>query len=589
MSYEAFGGLASEKYAAGNNLIHAMTYNNRLQPSEIRLGTSGTSDSIFKLSYIYGTVSSPTDADGSILTGQNNGNVGRIKYTIGGTLQYSQTYQYDGVNRLSYGVEHNNGTLSDPNRAWYQTFAYDRWGNRGMTAASTSSNLNQGGNALGSSDFSSSTNRISKTGYTFDNAGNLTAEPGSKTYSYDGENKMVTAMVSGVTSKYWYDADGRRVKKVVGSTATRFVYNLAGQLIAEYDEGTSSLTKEYAYKGGTLVATVEPTNVVKYATADHLGTPRVWTNSSGGVVSRHDYAPFGEELFAGVGVRTTGTGWLSSAQADGQRKQFTGYERDIETDLDFAQARMCSNKLGRFASVDPIIMEKKRLADPQAINLYTYTRNNPLKYIDPDGEKFKGTDGKEVIIKLEKVNGKEVWVIKSSNASGDLRKLVRLINDSGSKTASSQFNRLNNHATMVNIIIDSTTSRTPQERNDRGATTGEHQPHDKNGPLRFNDETDKFYGKADPSLYDKGAYREATITLFEKKTRELGFTEQGVRDHLVATFGHEAEHDLDPIQVQAGITGTGSNAIWHPDKIGSPNWYGKTIKQEIDDFRKKKL
>jgi hypothetical protein len=88
------------------------------------------------------------------------------------------------VNRLTYGVEHNNGMLSDPNRAWYQTFAYDRWGNRGMTVASTSSNLNQGGNALELADFSSSTNRISETGYTFDNAGNLTAEPGSKTYEY---------------------------------------------------------------------------------------------------------------------------------------------------------------------------------------------------------------------------------------------------------------------------------------------------------------------------------------------------------------------------------------------------------------------
>jgi hypothetical protein len=53
MSYEACGGLASEKYAAGNNLIHAMSYNNRLQPSEIKLGTSGTSDSIFKLMAIH--------------------------------------------------------------------------------------------------------------------------------------------------------------------------------------------------------------------------------------------------------------------------------------------------------------------------------------------------------------------------------------------------------------------------------------------------------------------------------------------------------------------------------------------------------
>nr|MDQ3010320.1 hypothetical protein [Acidobacteriota bacterium] len=360
ISYEAFGGLSSEKYVSTlgttYDLYHSIQYNNRLQPSEIKLGSSGTSDSIFKLSYIYGTVSSPNDADGSIATTQNNGNVGRIKYTIGGTLQYSQTYQYDGVNRLLYGVEHNNGTLNDANRAWYQTFAYDRWGNRGMTVGSTSSNLNQGGNALELADFSSSTNRISKTGYTFDNAGNLTAEPGSKSYSYDGENKMTTAVVSSVTSKYWYDADGRRVKKVVGSTGTRFVYNLASQLIAEYDEGTSSLAKEYVYKGGALLATIEPTNVVKYATADHLGTPRLWTNSSGSVVTsgRHDYAPFGEELFAGVGVRTTGQNWQSATQADGQRKQFVGYERDNESGLDFVQARYYSAIQGRFTSVDPL-------------------------------------------------------------------------------------------------------------------------------------------------------------------------------------------------------------------------------------------
>jgi len=255
-----------------------------------------------------------------------------------------------------------------------------------MTVASTSSNLNQGGSALELSDFSSSSNRISKTGYTFDNAGNLTVEPGSKTYSYDGENKVVTAVVSSLTSKYWYDADGHRVKKIIGGVATRFVYNLAGQLIAEYDEGTSSLTKEYVYKGGALVATVEPTNVVKYATADHLGTPRVWTNSSGAVVTsgRHDYAPFGEELSAGYGVRTTGAAWPSSLQADGQRKQFGSKERDNETGLDYFGARYFASAQGRFTSPDPM-MASGRASNPQSWNRYSYVLNRPLSLIDPSG------------------------------------------------------------------------------------------------------------------------------------------------------------------------------------------------------------
>jgi hypothetical protein len=37
-------------------------------------------------------------------------------------------------------------------------------------------------------------------------------------------------------------------------------------------------------------------------------------------------------------------------------------------------------------SVDPIKMKASRLYDPQRINLYGYCRNNPLKYVDPDGE-----------------------------------------------------------------------------------------------------------------------------------------------------------------------------------------------------------
>jgi RHS repeat-associated protein len=68
------------------------------------------------------------------------------------------------------------------------------------------------------------------------------------------------------------------------------------------------------------------------------------------------------------------------------RKKFTGYEKDTETDLDFAQARYYSKNHGRFTSVDPIKMKKDRQIDPQRINLYVYVRNNPLKFIDPNGE-----------------------------------------------------------------------------------------------------------------------------------------------------------------------------------------------------------
>ena len=53
-------------------------------------------------------------------------------------------------------------------------------------------------------------------------------------------------------------------------------------------------------------------------------------------IKRHDYLPFGEELFAGSGGRTVGMGY---AGGDGVRQQFTSKERDTESGLDFAEAR----------------------------------------------------------------------------------------------------------------------------------------------------------------------------------------------------------------------------------------------------------
>jgi RHS repeat-associated protein len=109
------------------------------------------------------------------------------------------------------------------------------------------------------------------------------------------------------------------------------------------------LKKEYVYGAKGLIATIEPSIGTKYTTADHLGTPRVVTNSSGGVVSRHDYKPFGEEAGSGIGGRTTGMGF---SVADGVRQKFTRKERDVETGLDYFLARYFSSTQGRFTSPD---------------------------------------------------------------------------------------------------------------------------------------------------------------------------------------------------------------------------------------------
>jgi RHS repeat-associated protein len=104
-------------------------------------------------------------------------------------------------------------------------------------------------------------------------------------------------------------------------------------------------------------------------------------------IKRHDFCPFGEELSAGIGIRSASLGYGD----DLIRQKFTSKERDSETGLDYFLARYHSSVQGRFTSVDP----ENAGADPelpQTWNGYSYAINNPLTYSDPDGLKVKICD-----------------------------------------------------------------------------------------------------------------------------------------------------------------------------------------------------
>src|SRR5262249_4626247 len=119
-----------------------------------------------------------------------------------------------------------------------------------------------------------------------------------------------------------------------------------------------------------------------YLITDHLGSTRLVTDSQGNVRARHDYLPFGEEIAAGIGGRTTGQGYSVS---DDTRQRFTSKERDTESALDYFGSRYYSFSQGRFTSSDPVILAAQKLSDPQQINLYTYTAGNPFRYVDTSG------------------------------------------------------------------------------------------------------------------------------------------------------------------------------------------------------------
>ncbi len=353
-SYSSHGEVAQMRY--GNGRWETAQFNTRRQLTQIGLGSDPNNTSLWKIAYEYGELQS----DGiSIDPAKNTGNIGKQTVTISGTT-FIQTNKYDSLDRLTEAKERTNGQQN-----WIQQFGYDRYGNRTNFYQQISSLTT---NTTPAIDLTS--NRFSSgQGFVYDKNGNITYDgqgAGVRSFIFDGDNKQIQVKnVNGSpTGTYYYDGNGKRVKKVTDIETTVFVYDGMGKLIAEYSNQLSQ------------------TPTISYTTTDNLGSPRVITDKNGNVTSRRDFMPFGEELFAGTPNRTTAAKY--SITGDALRKKFTGYEKDNETGLDFAEARYYDNQYGRFTAVDPKLASGTSV-NPQTFNRYVYVGNNPIIRLDPNG------------------------------------------------------------------------------------------------------------------------------------------------------------------------------------------------------------
>jgi RHS repeat-associated protein len=337
--YAPHGGLFAVRL--GNGRWDLTNYNDLLQPRFMGLNSVYSEQNgrdIVQIENRYGNV-------------LNNGNV-REQFITAPGFSATQTFGYDSLNRLQTAVEAG---------AWSQTYTYDRFGNRAVTGFVPSPN--QSPSLL--THFSTATNRITTAfngNILYDAAGNLTRDSRGWTFAYDAENHQLTANTASGTTSYVYDGHGRRVRRVQSAAATTFVYDAFGKLIADY--------------GGS-----GPTGT-SYVTADHLGTTRLVTDGNGAVRSRHDHLPFGEEIAASIGGRSSVSGYGFDV---GVRQKFTGKERDAETGLDYFGARYHGAPAGRFLSPDPVFDLSASIGNPQRWNRYPYSLNSPLVLLDPDG------------------------------------------------------------------------------------------------------------------------------------------------------------------------------------------------------------
>ncbi len=345
INYHTSGAVSGMTY--GNGQQFTQTLNNRLLPYQMRSvkGSQKALDQTFSYDS-RGNIS-------SILDGAVSGN--------------NRTYSYDGLGQLTaaYGPWGNS------------SYIYDGVGNlRKKTLGSRTVNLVY--NSVNRMTNSVDTGSVGNRSFLYDTRGNITAT-GNLTFTYDRSDQP-TAMngtangIGSISSTYKYDGNLKRVKSVVNGATIYNVYDQSGALVhVDIVDGSNSAhdkTVDYV-KGpmGTL-ARISDGGAFTYLHPDHLGSAQSGTNSSGNVAWRERYTPFGESLV--------------DDSANDNLAGYTGHIKDKASGLNYMQARYYDPTIGRFLSVDPKTFQDT--GHTGMFNRYSYTYNNPVGLVDPDGE-----------------------------------------------------------------------------------------------------------------------------------------------------------------------------------------------------------
>ena len=140
------------------------------------------------------------------------------------------------------------------------------------------------------------------------------------------------------------------------------------------DDGNKTKRAQFSFAGQPVA--VKENSTLKHIYADHLGSTGAMSNSSGSYIANSlaMYEPFGD--------------WRTEPSATAGDRYYTNHKHNNlgggadDLGLVYMNARYYVPGIGRFASADTIVPEP---TNPQSLNRFSYTRNNPLAFIDPSG------------------------------------------------------------------------------------------------------------------------------------------------------------------------------------------------------------
>ena len=215
--------------------------------------------------------------------------------------------------------------------------------------------------------------------FAYDANGNMTTDR-NMTLTWDHKDRLIALTNDATYAEYIYDYTDRRILKTVTTSNQPFdqvVY------IDKFSEIRNGRLMKYVYAGDSRIVRSDSSpdssfhlRPSSFYLHDHLGSTALSLTPDATITEQLANYPFGHPR----SERNADT----TAQSSDYK--FTGKERDLESDLQYFEARFLGSYIPRFMSVDPLaeVLGADWLVDPQKLNP-PYTENRPVTFHDPSG------------------------------------------------------------------------------------------------------------------------------------------------------------------------------------------------------------
>ena len=293
------------------------------------------------------TLSYTYDQFGNIVSVSQNGTV-------------VESYEYDGLNQLTKVTNGANVT----------EYAYDAGGNLTSVKLNGEVQATYGYTDAVWKDLLTSFNGQA---ITYDEIGNPLAYRDGFAFTWQCGRRLSSISHNGDSISYTYDPDGIRTSKTVNGTTTKY-HVMNGTLLGQ-TKGSDTIVFLYDEKGNKYGFDYNGTKYyyIFNVQGDVIGI----LNQAGQKIVSYTYDPWGKVL------SVDGSEAFTIGQINPIR--YRSYYYDTETGFYYLQSRYYDPTTRRFLNIDDYVDPNKGI---DGLNLFVYSKNNPINFVDPNGHAF---------------------------------------------------------------------------------------------------------------------------------------------------------------------------------------------------------